>query len=118
MNVRPEWQPAFKSEISCNLRRLSNDFTRQLYIIDIRKECIMYACDMCLHYYKTGAFAGFLPNTIEDIAYNVCVAAHSLVKEFGESEWDIVINEVKNKLRDKNSYGNLQMEVNRYYNSF
>ena len=109
MNVRPEWQPAFKSEISCNLRRLSND---------IRKECIMYACDMCLHYYKTGAFAGFLPNTIEDIAYNVCVAAHSLVKEFGESEWDIVINEVKNKLRDKNSYGNLQMEVNRYYNSF
>lgn len=118
MTLRTEWQEAFKSEICENLRRKSNDFTRQLYIIDVRKECIMYACDMCLHYYQTGAFTGFMQNTIEDIAYNVCVAAHSLVREFTESEWNIVIDEVKEKLRNKNSYDNLQREIRIYYNSF
>lgn len=118
MRIRAEWQDAFTSEICENLRRKSDDFTRQLYIIDIRKECIMYACDMCLHYYRTGAYAGFLPNTIEEIAYNVCVAAHSLVCEFVESEWNIVIEQVKSKLANVQNYDNLEHEIRGYYHSF
>lgn len=118
MRIRPEWQEAFKSEICENLRKKSNDFTRQLYIIDIRKECIMYACDMSLHYYRTGAFNGFMSNTIEDIAYNVCVAAHSLVREFGESEWSIVAEEVKQLLKNEDDYDELEREIRKYYRSF
>ena len=118
MRIRPEWQGAFKSEICENLRRKSNDFTRQLYIIDIRKECVMYACDMCLEYYRTGVYDGFLSNTIEEIAYNVCVAANSLVREFGESEWNIVRDEVKQKLSNRNNYNALESEIRRYYQSF
>ncbi len=115
MNVNPLWQDAFKTDLVANLGRKSNNFTKQLYIIDIRIECIMYSCEMCLHYYNTGAFTGYMPGTIENVTYNVCVAANSLVREFGEQEWDIVIEEVRNKLRNPSMYSQLQEEVNRYY---
>lgn len=67
------WQNAFKPELIDNLRRVSNDFSKQLYIIDIAKECIMYSCDMCLEYSRRGSYTGISRETINNITYNVCV---------------------------------------------
>ena len=71
MEINPEWQRAYRSELANNMSVKSNDFTKQLFLIDIIEECVWYSCDMCLEYYRQGPFKGFLPNTIDDISFNV-----------------------------------------------
>lgn len=118
MQINPVWQNAFRGELRDNLRRKSNDFTKQLYIIDVTTECVMYSCDMCLHYYKEGAFHGISPKTIEDITYNVCYAMHDVVKEFNSDLWSEVQSKVKQLMADSSTYEILQHEVDKYYSNF
>lgn len=118
MNINPIWQNAFRGELSNNLRRKSNDFTKQLYMIDVATECVMYACDMCLHYYKEGAFYGITPQTIDNISYNVCYAMHDVVKEFNSNMWDEVQSKVKQLMTDSTTYEVLQEEIDNYYSKF
>ena len=72
MQINPVWQEAFKQELVNNLSRVSDHFTRQLVMKYLWEECIMYSCDMCLHYYKTGAYYGITPSTI-DTSHIMCV---------------------------------------------
>jgi len=83
---------------------------------DLWHECIMYSCDMCLHYYKTGPFQGFLPNTIDDITYNVCAAMNSLLPQFNDSQWKVVFDGVKQLLEEPRAYNALQEQIDEYYN--
>lgn len=115
MDINPVWQNAFKPELINNLKRVSNNFTKQLLIIDVARECIMYSCDMCLEYYRKGAYMGISASTIDNITYNVCVAMNSLVKEFGVSQREEVMSRVRLLMEDSNTYDVLQQEVNRYY---
>lgn len=111
------WQNAFKPELIDNLRRVSNDFSKQLYIIDIAKECIMYSCDMCLEYSRRGSYTGISRETINNITYNVCVAMNSIVKEFGQEQFDEIINRVNGLMSNSTTYDILQQEINKYYNN-
>lgn len=118
MEVNLIWQESFKSDLVNNLRRVSNDFSRQLLMKDLWEECIMYSCDMCLHYYKTGPFKGFLPTTIDNITYNVCYALSKLVPEFGPSTWQPVYDSVQDLLKDPHTYDVLQERIDRYYQRY
>ncbi|MBQ8273197.1 MAG: hypothetical protein IJZ11_01500 [Bacteroidaceae bacterium] len=118
MQINPMWQNAFKPELINNLKRVSNNFTKQLLIMDVAKECIMYSCDMCLEYYRQGAFAGITPSTIDNITYNVCVAMNSIVKEFEPAQHEDVMKRVRAKMSDSSNYASLQQEVNRYYGNY
>lgn len=115
MQINSLWQETFTAELVENLRKASNDFNRQLLIIDVAKECIMYSCDMCLEYYRQGAFYGITTETIDNITYNVCIAMNSVVKEFGFEQRTEVMSRVRNLLSDPSTYEILQGEINRYY---
>lgn len=115
MTINPLWQEAFRNDLRNNLSRISNGFERQLYLGDIMEECIWYSCDMCLEYYRKGAFVGFLPNTVDDISYNVCAAMSSLIKAFGDTQRDTVMSKVRELLQDPATYGILQSQINNYY---
>lgn len=116
MEINPMWQSAFYSDLRNNLNRISDGFTKQLYVGDLMEECIWYSCDMCLEYYRQGAFRGFLPDTIDNISYNVCIAMSDLVKSFGQSQREMVMSKVRDLLREPSTYGTLQMQIDRYYN--
>ena len=115
MEINPIWQDAFRTELRNNLSRISNGFTKQLYLGDLMEECIWYSCDMCLEYYRQGAFKGFLPGTIDNISYNVCVAMQSLVNAFGENQTNTVMQKVRELLKDSSNYDSLQINVDNYY---
>jgi len=115
MQINSTWQNAFRGELISNLRGKSNNFTRQLYIVDITTECVMYSCDMCLHFYKEGAFYGITAQMIDKITYNVCNAMHSVVKEFQPTLWDEVMTKVRELMSDTSRYSALQREVDNYY---
>ena len=115
MEINPDWHDAYKQDLYRNLSSLSNGFNRQLFMKDLWQECIMYSCDMCLYYYKTGAFQGFLPTTIDDITYNVCAAMNSLLPQFNESQWKPVFDGVKELLEDPMTYDTLQENIDEYY---
>ena len=115
MQINPQWQEAFKGELIENLRRVSNDFTRQLFLKDLWEGCIMYSCDMCLHYYKAGPVNGITLSTIDNIAYNVCVALGSVVREFDESQYQVVYDGVRELMSAPNTYNALQQQIDNYY---
>lgn len=115
MTINPTWQEAFRNDLRNNLSRISNGFAKQLYLGDLMEECIWYSCDMCLEYYRQGAFNGFLPDTIDNISYNVCTAMSGLVKAFGDSQRDTVMSKVRELLRDSSTYGILQSQIDNYY---
>ena len=116
MKINPTWQSAFYSDLRKNLDRISYGFTKQLYMGDLMEECIWYSCDICLEYYRQGAFKGFLPDTIDNISYNVCVAMNDLVKSFGKSQQETVMSKVRELLKDPSTYGILQTQIDHYYN--
>lgn len=109
------WQNAFRSDLLKNIRVISNNFEKQLYINDIVIECVMYSCDMCLEYYRRGLFKGITDDTIDDITYNVCVAMNGIVKEFDVKCWGEVMSKVNLLMGDSYTYNELQKEVDRYY---
>lgn len=115
MFINHQWQNAFKGELLNNLRNISNNFTKQLFLKDLWEECIMYSCDMCLHFYKTGPFKGITPSTIDNISYNVCVAMGSVVREFDESQYPNVIDKVRILMQNPEEYEELQNYVDNYY---
>jgi hypothetical protein len=115
MTINPTWQEAFRNDLRNNLSRISNGFEKQLYLGDLMEECIWYSCDMCLEYYRQGAFNGFLPDTIDNISYNVCTAMSSLVKAFGDSQRETVMSKVRELLRDSSTYEILQSQIDNYY---
>jgi hypothetical protein len=115
MEINNQWQEAFRTDLLNNLSRISNGFEKQLYLGDLMEECIWYSCDICLEYYNQGAFKGFLPGTIDNISYNVCMAMSGLVRTFGDSQRETVMTKVRELLRDSSTYGMLQQQINRYY---
>lgn len=115
MEINPTWQEAFRSELANNMKRRSNNFTIQLKMIDVTIECVWYSCDMCLHYYRTGAFKGFFPSTIDKITYNVCKAMESMVPEFGDDQTDEIMEKVHKLLEDPDTYDILQQHIDDYY---
>ena len=116
MKVNQAWQEAFRNDIVANIKRKSNNFTRQLFMKDIWLEAKMYSCDICLHYYKTGAYKGITRDTIDDITYNVCVAMSKLIPEFDESQYSEVYDGVHSLLCvPETNYDILQEQINNYY---
>ena len=115
MNINPQWQEAFRTDLRNNLSRISNGFEKQLYLGDLMEECIWYSCDICLEYYNQGVFKGFLPGTIDNISYNVCMAMSSLVKAFGDSQRETVMSKVRELLKEPSTYRILQSQINHYY---
>ena len=115
MEINNQWQEAFRTDLRNNLSRISNGFEKQLYLGDLMEECIWYSCDICLEYYNQGAFKGFLPGTIDNISYNVCMAMSSLVKAFGDSQRETVMSKVRELLKEPSTYGILQSQINHYY---
>jgi len=115
MEINNQWQEAFRTDLRNNLSRISNGFEKQLYLGDLMEECIWYSCDICLEYYNQGAFKGFLPGTIDNNSYNVCMAMTSLVKAFGDSQRETVMSKVRELLKEPSTYGILQSQINHYY---
>ena len=115
MEINNQWQETFRTDLRNNLSRISNGFEKQLYLGDLMEECIWYSCDICLEYYNQGAFKGFLPGTIDNISYNVCMAMSSLVKAFGDSQRETVMSKVRELLKEPSTYGILQSQINHYY---
>ena len=120
MRIREEWHEGYKTDLTRILVDLSDGGKIQLYLQDIWTAAIMYSCDMCIHYYKSGAYYGISQETIDDITYNVCYILTSIVPEFEESQYKQVFDGV-HELVDKQNielYNILQEQIDQYYTSF
>lgn len=111
--MKPQFRQFFETDIINNLRTRSNNFTTQLYLIDILNECVMYACDMCLEFQKKSN--GLLTQDwIEHITNEVCeVFFKYCSRDFTESNRIDSITQVKRLMSNPN---HASTEVDKYYN--
>ena len=66
----PDMRSYFKQDIIENMRKLTCDFTRNIYIPDLEQSCVIYATDMILEYEKQ--WGGVLPPyVIEEVSGQV-----------------------------------------------
>ena len=104
----PDFRLLFKNDLQKNIGRLSNDYTRNLYLPDIEREVIMYACDMCVEFKEK---SGFLPDeVIVQIVNQVCDAVSGIVKEYNDSHRLIAQVSVRQNM----SLPNIQSIIDNY----
>lgn len=66
----PDLRSSFKVDIVRNLKKLTCDFERSIFIHDIEESAIIYALDMCLEWHNK---SGYVNHTIiYDITNQVC----------------------------------------------
>lgn len=108
------WVNAFQGELHNNILRFVNN-NGEVAFTDLVKECVMYSCDMGIHFYKTGGFPSLPKGILRSIVKSVCVAMQNNFPTFGDSYHLEVLEKVEGKLANTLLYGKVQEEVDRYY---
>lgn len=113
--MKPQFRQFFETDIISNLRTRSNNFTTQLYFIDIMNECVMYTCDICLEFLKKSD--GLLTQDwIEHITNEVCAVFFKYCShDFTEQDRIDAIVQVKRLMSDPI---HALIEVDKYYNRY
>lgn len=108
---KPRFRDLFIQDLRGNLRRLS---FRGYDNEDLIKECVMYACDMCLEFQRKSE--GLLsPDWIIHITNETGEAIKTLLpEEFHEQDIQTAIAKVNHLISTFPTV--LQTEVDRYYN--
>lgn len=92
----PDYRQLFKTDLLKNIRRLSNNLSKDLFIPDIEREVIMYTCDMCVEFKEK---SGFLPDdVIEQLTNQVCDVMTDLIPEYNNSHRLIAQASVKQNM--------------------
>jgi len=108
----PNFRNEFKKDLATNFKRKSNNGTKQLFLPDIEKEAIMYACSMCIEYRDK---AGSIPDWIIDgITNQVCDVIQDFFSVYDDSHRLIAINTVLLNMRSSG----INKTVENYYESF
>lgn len=66
----PNMREQFKQDIIENIKKLTCDFSRNIYLPDLEHSCVMYAVDMILEYKNKWGNA-LHPNLIEDVSVQI-----------------------------------------------
>ena len=110
MGFLPNLRESFKSDIVTNMKKLTNDFTRNVYINDIEKSCYIYAADMCLEFKRK--FEGDLPGINDEIIDQVTDVYKELFSaDFGYGNTERCREQTKDLVRKSNA----QEIINEYY---
>lgn len=108
----PDFRQLFKTDLQKNIRRLSNNFSKDLVIPDIEREVIMYACDMCVEFKEK---SGILPDdVIEQITNQVCDVMSGLIPEYNNSHRIFAIASVKLNM----NLPNIQLVIDNYHQKY
>lgn len=67
----PDMREAFKQDIIENIKKLTCDFERNIFLPDLEQSAVIYAADLCLEY-RNKSGRDLSPMTIKDIANQVC----------------------------------------------
>lgn len=66
----PDLRSSFKQDIVQNIKKLTCDFERNIFINDLEESAVIYALDMCLEYHNK--FGRINPVVAQDIVHQVC----------------------------------------------
>ncbi len=66
----PDMREAFKADIIENMKKLTCDFERSIYLPDLKESAVMYGADMCLEYRKKSG-RELDPRTVQEISEQV-----------------------------------------------
>lgn len=109
---KPSFRDSFKVDVMGNIQRRQNRLGRTMNLYELTEECIMYACDMCIEFYKQSD--GLLtPDWITHIAKETCAVFTEGFVEFGTTQHLYCARKIIELMKDIPS---TEMKVNRYYN--
>ena len=111
--LKPRFRDFFETDIMHNIRYRFDDFSIPLCKNDLRKECVMYAVDMCIEFQKKSD--GLLSDDwIDHISSEVCsVFRKNFPTDFGITE----VNDAKSRIRVlMQTPSQASTEVSIYYN--
>lgn len=110
MHFLPDLRESFKTDTATNMKKLTKDFTINVYISDIEKACYIYAADMCLEFRRK--FGGELPGINDEIIDQVTDVYKELFPgEFGYTNTERCRTETKNLIQQPNA----QQIIDQYY---
>lgn len=90
-----DMRSSFKKDIIQNMKMLTCDFERRIFILDLEESAVMYAIDMCLEYRNKSGME-MSSATIKRITGQVCDVFMELFKEFRQSNKNICEERVIN----------------------
>lgn len=107
----PDMRQYFKNDIIANIKKLTCDYKRNIFLPDLEQSALMYALDMCIEYQnKSGR--EIHPMAIEDIVKQVCDVYQELFKhQFPQSSRLSCIDDAKRMMGN----ANINAIVQRYY---
>lgn len=109
---KPRYRDSFKVDIMGNIQRRQNGLGRKMDLQELKEECIMYACDMCIEFYKQSD--GLLtPDWITHIAKETCAV---FVEEFTQFNTTQQLYCTAKILELTKNIPSAELEVKRYYN--
>ena len=109
---KPLYRDSFKVDIMGNIQRRQNGLGRKMDLQELKEECIMYACDMCIEFYKQSD--GLLtPDWITHIAKETCAV---FVEEFTQFNTTQQLYCTAKILELTKNIPSAELEVKRYYN--
>lgn len=108
----PDFKDQFRTDLTNNFRRLSNNFTKNIFIADIEKEGIMYACSMCIEFEKKAGFTR--QSIIMELATQCADVLIELFDEYNETHKLFCITSVLSNME----LPNISSIVDNYYLSY
>lgn len=109
---KPRYRDSFKVDIMGNIQRRQSRLGRTMNLQELKEECIMYACDMCIEFYKQSD--GLLtPDWITHIAKETIAVFRGEFVEFDTTQHLYCAGKILEHMKDIPS---AETKVNRYYN--
>ena len=109
---KPRYRDSFKVDIIGNIQRRQSRLGRIMNLQELKEECIMYACDMCVEFHKQSD--GLLTSDwITHIAKETIAVFREEFIEFDTTQHLYCAGKILENMRDIPS---AETKVNNYYN--
>ena len=100
----PNLRQSFRTDVANNMRKLTCDWTRNVYMPELEESCVMYAIDMALEYIKKSGISPIPQKILNQICEQVTDVYFDLFsKQFHEENKDRCIMEIKQLIQKSNT---------------
>ena len=115
----PNLRQSFRTDVANNMRKLTCDWVRNVYMPDLEESCVMYAVDMALEYMKKSGISPIPQKILNQICEQVTDVYFDLFKNaFHEENKEFCIMEIKLLIQNpdaRNIVDNYYSRVNEQY---
>ena len=92
----PDLRQSFRTDVANNMRKLTCDWTRNVYMPELVESCVMYAIDMALEYIKKSGLSPIPQKILNQICEQITdVYLDLFSKQFDEVDKGLCIMEIK-----------------------